>query len=73
MLHRSVPSAIVLTIVYFLVDLFMHSIASPFLEIGMLLAVFGGLILSIGWCEGARVWYKREREYKRLISEDHIA
>jgi len=63
----------IFTVLFFLSGLWRHNIESPLLEVGTLLSLFGVGTLGGGWCEGARIWYKREREFKDFKGGVHAA
>ncbi len=69
LLHNGLPFATVFVTVYFLSDLFRHTIDSPAFEVRILVATFLILVLGGGWGAGAQVWYKREREYHESLSQ----
>jgi hypothetical protein len=73
MLRRGVRYAATFSVAYFLVVFFRHGKVAAFSELWFILPMFAILVLGVGWCDGASIWYKREREFKRLTGADHVA
>lgn len=63
MWRRAWPFAVTFSVIYFLLEYFTGDLPSVRLGVWNCLVGIAMLTLGSGWCEGARIWYKREREY----------
>jgi hypothetical protein len=61
--RRSLRFAVVFSIVSFVLDLFTHRLLSVGLGVWNCLVTIATVTLAVGWCEGASIWYRREKEY----------
>ena len=65
MVRRGIRFALIFSIVYFGLELLTGHALSVRLGLWNCLIAIVLLTVGVGWCEGASIWYKREREYSQ--------
>lgn len=61
---RGIRFAIIFSVVFFGLELLTNNTLSVRLGLWNCLVSMVVMTLAVGWCEGARIWYKREREFQ---------
>ena len=63
MVRRGIRFAIIFSIVYFGLELLTNHALSVRLGLWNCVVSIVFLTVGVGWCEGASIWYRREKEY----------
>ena len=63
MWRRGIRYAIIFSVIFCVLQFSTGYMASLRLAVWNCLVMIAALTVGGGWCEGASVWYKREREY----------
>ncbi|HEV2695351.1 MAG TPA: hypothetical protein VG347_20825 [Verrucomicrobiae bacterium] len=71
LVQRGFKIAAPYTIGFFITDLLGHRVTNPVAEAFFLIKTYLLLTLLVGWLEGAYVWFKNERNYKKAALKRH--